>query len=145
MKEKIIMASGGFDPLHRGHIRSFLAAKALGGRLVVVIDGDDFLIEKKGAVFMPIEDRVAVIQELRCVDQVYVAKEGHIGNAIRDIKPDILVKGGDRQSLDGFHPDERSALLEVGTEVVFGVGGNEKVQSSSDILKAWANNPNRKY
>src|SRR3990167_6959853 len=78
--EKLVMVSGGFDPLHLGHLLSFQAAKALGDKLIVVIDSDEFLVKKKGAPFMPVEDRVAIIKELRCVDEVVVIGDGDISD-----------------------------------------------------------------
>ena len=135
-KQRVVMVSGGFDPFHLGHLLSFQAAKALGDKLVVVIDGDDFLKKKKGSFFMPLEDRVAIIKELKCVDEVIVIGDGEIDDAILHIKPDIFAKGGDRNSLDTIPKAEKDACEKVGCKIVFNVGGG-KIRSSSDLLDRW--------
>ena len=67
---KVVLVTGGFDPLHSGHIAYFKAAKELGDHLVVGVNSDDWLIRKKGRPFMPFEERCAIIKELECVDEV---------------------------------------------------------------------------
>ncbi len=135
-KEKIVIVSGGFDPLHLGHLLSFQTAKKLGDKLIVIIDGDDFLIKKKGKVFMPIEDRVAIIKELRCVDDVVVIGNGDISDAILYIKPDIWANGGDKNTLESIPQSEAEACEKVGCKMVFNVGGG-KIRSSSELLRKW--------
>jgi D-beta-D-heptose 7-phosphate kinase/D-beta-D-heptose 1-phosphate adenosyltransferase len=135
---KVVLVSGGFDPLHLGHLRSFKAAKKLGDKLMVLVDGDQFLLQKKGAVFMPLEDRVAIIEELRCVDEVITREtHGDVSGVIREIRPDIFANGGDKNSPADLLPSELAACQEVGCEMVFGVGGAEKVRSSSELLRRW--------
>ena len=141
-KQIVVMVSGGFDPLHLGHLFSFQAAKSLGDKLIVLIDGDDFLKKKKGAPFLPLEDRVAIIKELRCVDEVVVIGDGDISDAIRHIKPDIIANGGDRNSLETIPESERRAAEEVGAKMIFNVGGG-KIRSSSQLLKNWIDNNKR--
>jgi cytidyltransferase-like protein len=68
--KRIVLVTGGFDPLHSGHIAYFKAAKALGDHLVVGLNSDDWLTRKKGRPFMPFEERAAIIKELACVDEV---------------------------------------------------------------------------
>lgn len=133
---KKVMVSGGFDPLHLGHLLSFQAACSLGDKLVVVIDGDGFLLQKKGAIFMPLEDRVAIIKELRCVDEVVVMGNGSIADAIRHIKPAIWANGGDKNSLKTIPKEEVAACREVGCELVFDIGGG-KIRASSELLRKW--------
>lgn len=70
MPNRTIIVSGGFDQLHSGHIAYLKAAKALGERLVVGVNSDAWLIVKKGRFFMPLKERMAIIQELACVDDV---------------------------------------------------------------------------
>ncbi|HLD97895.1 MAG TPA: adenylyltransferase/cytidyltransferase family protein [Candidatus Nanoarchaeia archaeon] len=138
-KKRVVMVSGGFDPLHLGHLLSFQAAKALGDKLIVVIDGDEFLVKKKGAPFMPVEDRVAIIKELRCVDEVVVIGDGDISDAIIHIKPDVFANGGDKNSLETIPKEEREACEKVGCKIVFNVGGG-KIRSSSVLLDNWIKN-----
>src|SRR6056300_143789 len=66
----IVLVTGGFDPLHSGHIEYFKAAKKLGDKLVVGLNSDEWLTRKKGRPFMPFHERAAIIKELKCVDQV---------------------------------------------------------------------------
>lgn len=136
-KEKIVMVSGGFDPFHLGHLLSFQAAKKLGDKLIVVIDGDGYLIKKKGAVFMPIEDRIAIIKELKCVDDVIVMGDGDLSETILYMKPDIFANGGDRSNLERIPITEREACEKVGCKIIFNVGGGGKLRSSSNLLKKW--------
>ena len=70
MDKRIVLVTGGFDPLHSGHIEYFKAAKKLGDELVVGVNSDAWLTRKKGRPFMPFEERVAVIENLSIVDKV---------------------------------------------------------------------------
>ncbi len=140
----VVMVSGGFDPLHIGHLFSFQSAKSLGDKLIVVVDGDDFLIDKKGQPFMPLEDRVAIIKELRCVDEVIVMGRGEIDDAILNIRPNIFAKGGDRNSLSTIPNSEREACEKVGCKIVFNVGGG-KIRSSSELLQKWVEFKTKNY
>ena len=67
---KTVLVTGGFDPLHSGHIEYFKAARELGDYLVVGVNSDDWLTRKKGKAFMPFEERASIIKELKCVDKV---------------------------------------------------------------------------
>ena len=69
-QKTIVLVTGGFDPIHSGHIEYFKAAKALGDTLVVGINSDAWLKRKKGRYFMPLEERGAIISELLMVDKV---------------------------------------------------------------------------
>jgi len=64
---KVILVSGGFDPLHSGHIEYFKAARELGDHLTVAVNSDEWLTRKKGRPFMPFNERTAIIKELECV------------------------------------------------------------------------------
>lgn len=133
-KQVIVATSGGFDPLHVGHIRLMQEAKKLGDKLIVIVNGDDWLKRKKGFVFMPLEERMELIRALSSVDQVIAWDDGteHINGALQMIRPHIFAKGGDRDSLDKI-PEARTCK-EIGCDIVFGVGGG-KAQSSSDLVK----------
>ena len=124
--------SGGFDPLHIGHIRYFKEAKKLGGKLIVILNSDKFLKKKKRRTFMPYEERKEVLLAVRYVDQVVkcIDKDQTVCKTLKSIKPDIFAKGGDRTL--GNIP-EREICRKLGIEMVFGVGGG-KVQSSSWLL-----------
>lgn len=143
--KKIIMVSGGFDPIHVGHIRLFKEAKALGNKLIIVLNNDHWLKKKKGAVFMSEDDRKEIIESLACVDKVIIS--GHLENPsdmsvcveLRQIKPDIFANGGDRL-LNNI--PEVAVCQEIGTQMVFGVGGN-KLRSSSELLRNYSVSPEK--
>jgi cytidyltransferase-like protein len=136
---KIVLVTGGFDPLHRGHIEYFKAAKKLGDKLIVGINSDDWLTRKKGRPFMTINDRVAIIENLKMVDNciLFNDNDGTAIEAIHNVRrlfPDdviVFANGGDRTK------ENIPEMVFNDVEFVFGVGGTEKINSSSDILKNW--------
>jgi len=133
---KLVMVSGGFDPLHVGHVRMFKEAKKLGDRLLVVVNSDAWLARKKGKSFMSQDERAAIIKEIDSVDEVYVleSERADVGEAIEKFKPHIFANGGDRRNMQDI--PEAKICEELGVEMVFNVGG-EKVQSSSWLLDAY--------
>lgn len=139
MNRKIVLCTGGFDPIHRGHIDYFNAARALGDMLVVGVNSDAWLIRKKGSAFMPLDDRITIIQNLRMVSHCILFNDDNDTalDAIKNVQmiyPTdhiIFANGGDRKSLDML--PERSAK---NVEFVFSIGG-DKTRSSSDLLAAW--------
>jgi len=137
---KIILVSGGFDPLHSGHIAYFKSAKALGDHLVVALNSDEWLVNKKGKYFMPFEERKTIIENLSCVDSVIDFEDDHLGSAtnalikVKELYPndDIsFANGGDRNK--GNIPE----MSVDGIDFIFSVGGDDKKNSSSWILKKW--------
>ena len=132
MSEKIIVVSGGFDPIHIGHLRMMKEA-ANHGKLTVIINSDDWLKRKKGYIFMPFEERAEIISELTCVDKVVMAKDDDrtVCESLRELQPDIFANGGDR----GANTTPESRLCkELGIELMYDVGGG-KVRSSSKLVK----------
>ncbi len=137
---KIIIVSGGFDPLHSGHIAYFKSAKELGDKLIVALNSDQWLINKKGKFFMPFLERKAIVENLSCVDSVVDFEDDELGSAtnalikVKEIYPDdelIFANGGDRN---------KENIPEMSVENIkfeFGVGGDDKKNSSSWILKNW--------
>jgi cytidyltransferase-like protein len=132
-----VAVSGGFDPIHNGHIRMFKEAKKLGDRLVVILNNDDWLRTKKGYVFMPEEMRAEIISELKCVNEVYITKHSKddldrsVCKALEEIKPDIFANGGDRFA---YNVPERGLCERLGIRMIFNIGG-EKIASSSELVK----------
>ncbi len=137
-KKKTVVVSGGFDPVHIGHVRMFNEARALGDRLVVVLNNDNWLMAKKGFVFMPEAERKEVIEAFRAVDEVVLTKhevgtaDMSICKALEEVRPDIFANGGDRK-LDNI--PEVATCEAIGCEMVFNVGRGGKVQSSSELAK----------
>lgn len=137
---KIIIVSGGFDPIHSGHIAYFKAARDLGDKLIVALNSDDWLVNKKGKYFMPFEERKAIIENLLHVDSVIGFEDDDIGSAInalikiKETYPSheiAFANGGDRNQ--GNIPE----MSVKGIEFLFSVGGDDKKNSSSWILKKW--------
>jgi len=125
-----VAVSGGFDPLHIGHLEYFEQAKKLGDRLVVIVNNDAFLIRKRGRVFMPLADRVKIIKALKIVDEVVISidKDDSVIETLRMVRPDIVGNGGDRTATE----DELQLAKEIGFKMVWGLGG--KIRSSSNIV-----------
>lgn len=136
-KPKVVMVSGGFDPVHVGHLRMFEAAKALGDRLVVVLNCDRWLLKKKGKNFMSSADRAELISAFRCVDEVFVLETDRmdVGEALEIFKPTIFANGGDRRAEKDI--PEAEVCTRLGITMVFNVGG-DKLRSSSELLKNYA-------
>jgi len=137
---KIIIVSGGFDPLHSGHISYFKAAKKIGDILIVALNSDKWLIDKKGKFFMPFLERKIIVENLSCVDLVIDFEDDELGSAknalikIKEMYPDdelVFANGGDRNEKNIPEMSLNNIKFE------FGVGGNDKKNSSSWILKNW--------
>ena len=145
MRGRKVLVSGFFDPVHRGHIAYFREAKRPGDWLVVATHRDQCCVEKKGSCFMPLEDRIAVLEAIRYVDEVVVCEPGcdlTSCNFLLKVKPDIFAKGGDRTP-ENMPKAELELCEKLGIKIVYGVGG-EKVQSSSWLLNSYLENQNRK-
>ena len=137
---KIIIVSGGFDPLHSGHIAYFKSAKDLGDKLIVALNSDAWLVNKKGKFFMPFLERKAIVENLACVDLVVDFEDDELGSAtnalikVKEMYPDdqiIFANGGDRN---------KENIPEMSVDNIsfqFSVGGDDKKNSSSWILKNW--------
>ncbi len=136
----LVLVSGGFDPLHSGHIAFFKAAKEL-GTLGVAVNSDDWLIRKKGKYFMNVAERMSIIKELKCVDVCIEFRDKDdtandaIYMALEVYNKVIFCNGGDRTKsnipeMEKWKDDDRVSF-------VFGVGGDDKKNSSSWILNRW--------
>lgn len=136
-REKWVAISGGFDPVHIGHINLLKAARELGDRLVVIVNNDNWLRVKKGFAFMPEAQRAEILRSFRFVDKVVLTdheKEDadlSVCRSLAALRPSVFANGGDRGA--GNIPE--SALChEIGIELAFNVGG-DKVDSSSWLVK----------
>jgi len=138
---KIVLCTGGYDPLHSGHISYFKAARSLGDMLIVGLNSDEWLERKKGRAFMPWNERLCVVNNLEMVDEVYTFddEDGSARQFIRQVRahyPDaklIFANGGDRTAENIPEMD----IIDDNLEFAFGVGGEDKKNSSSWILQEW--------
>jgi cytidyltransferase-like protein len=140
---KVVLVTGGFDPLHSGHIAYFRAAKALGDKLIVGINSDAWLTRKKGRPFMNWYERSKIIGALEMVDFVieYNDDDDSSCNAIKQVRQlfsdatIVFANGGDRGDKNTLEMGYQDDNLEF----AFGVGGDNKMNSSSWILEEWTN------
>jgi D-beta-D-heptose 7-phosphate kinase/D-beta-D-heptose 1-phosphate adenosyltransferase len=141
-KQIIIAVSGGFDPIHPGHIRLFQEAKKMGDKLVVILNNDNWLKKKKGYVFMREDERKEVIAALAAVDQVILtshkpnSKDMSVCAELKKIKPDFFANGGDR-TIDNI--PEVAVCDKINCKIAFNVGRGGKIQSSSWLVSDRAN------
>jgi cytidyltransferase-like protein len=137
MKEgkKVVCVSGYFNPLHIGHISLFKKAKELGDYLVVIVNSDEQVKLKGSVPFMREEERADIISNLRVVDEVMISidTDKSVCRSLEKVSPDIFANGGDRKNENDILEKEVCDRLNI--QMVFGVGGNEKQQASSELIK----------
>ena len=131
----LVAVSGGFDPIHIGHIRSIEKARKLGDKLIIILARDDQLIRKKGYYFMPFEERKEILERIEGVDRVVPNIDNDItsNESLEYYRPDIFAKGGDRTE-DKMPEIEKSICAKIGCKIAYGIGG-DKIQSSSSLVK----------
>lgn len=139
--KKIVLVTGGFDPIHSGHLSYLDAARSLGDILIVGVNSDSWLQRKKGRSFMPLPERASILRAIRGVDHVieFDDSDGSAKKAIWMVRQSypqdhiIFANGGDRTNTNipemDFEDDD--------IEFLFGVGGSNKSNSSSWILEEW--------
>ncbi len=138
---KIVLVTGGFDPVHSGHIAYFKAAKTLGDMLIVGLNSDEWLERKKGRAFMPWNERLCIINNLSMIDEVYTFddEDGSAKAFIKQVRAHyptdelIFANGGDRTKDNIPEMD----VVDPNLRFEFGVGGEDKKNSSSWILTEW--------
>jgi D-beta-D-heptose 7-phosphate kinase/D-beta-D-heptose 1-phosphate adenosyltransferase len=140
-REPVVVAvSGGFDPIHVGHVRMFEEAKKLGDKLVVILNNDHWLRKKKMHIFMPDHERKELIKAIGVVDEVVLTGHGpnpedmSVCETLRVVRPHVFANGGDRKP-DGDPVPEVSVCDELGIQMVYNIGDGGKMQSSSWLLK----------
>lgn len=138
---KISVVSGGFDPIHSGHISYINSAKKFGDYLIIALNSDEWLRQKKGKEFMPFEERKSILKNIKNVDEVLDFEDDDLGSCIKALekiklkfpKDEIIFcNGGDRGK------DNIPEMSVSGITFQFSVGGDKKKNSSSWILKNWA-------
>jgi cytidyltransferase-like protein len=134
---KIVCTSGGFDPIHPGHISCIFQSKQYGDTLVVIVNGDSFLRAKKGKSFMHLAARCHVVSHLKGVDYVIpfeIENDQTVIVALERIRPHIFTKGGDR--IDASTIPEWETCQKHKIKIISRVGFDKR-WSSSDFLKEW--------
>ncbi len=138
---KIVLVTGGFDPLHSGHMNYFNSARSLGNKLAVGLNSDAWLTRKKGQPFMSWQERAGIISNLRSVDYVieFDDSDNTSINAIKECRrmwPDaeiVFANGGDRD----HNNVPEMCIKDDQVSFMFAVGGTDKANSSSWILDQW--------
>tara|TARA_B110000444_G_scaffold60073_1_gene55886 strand:+ start:2669 stop:3469 length:801 start_codon:yes stop_codon:yes gene_type:complete len=142
------LVSGGFDPVHLGHLQMFQEAGKLADNVIVLLNSDEWLVRKKGKAFMDAGHRKAILEEMECVSRVIIQKDdkdNSSGTAIMNFALQhadskiCFCNGGDRK--DGNTIREQSTCNSYGVALEFGVGGNNKAASSSDLLDQYVSTP----
>jgi len=130
---KTVMVSGGFDPIHGGHVQMIRDA-AQYGNVIVVANSDEWLMRKKGYVFMSFEERAKILKEIKGVILVSAVDDSDntVCEAIRMLRPDYFANGGDRGK---SNTPEQDVCEELGVDMLWGIGGDYKFNSSSDLIK----------
>jgi D-beta-D-heptose 7-phosphate kinase/D-beta-D-heptose 1-phosphate adenosyltransferase len=128
----LVCVSGGFDPIHAGHVR-YIKHAAMYGDLVVILNSDDWLKRKKGFVFMKYEERAEIIRAISGVKTVVPVDDadGTVCKALKDIMPDYFAKGGDRTK---ENTPEQELCEGLGITMLWEIGGDDKVQASSRLV-----------
>jgi glycerol-3-phosphate cytidylyltransferase/D-beta-D-heptose 7-phosphate kinase/D-beta-D-heptose 1-phosphate adenosyltransferase len=142
LMDKVVIISGYFNPLHIGHIQYIQGAKALGDKLLVIVNNDEQQLLKKGKIIMEESDRCNIVAALRDVDNVVLSIDSdptvcetisYIARNLKDTNQLIFANGGDRDS--SKEVPETFVCRKYGIEMVFDAGGIDKIESSSNINK----------
>ncbi len=143
-KQITVAVSGGFDPLHIGHIRMFKEAKKLGTYLVVILNNDNWLKQKKGFVFMGEGERKEIIEAIAWVDRVIITRhpknpiDMSVAKELQKIQPHIFANGGDRKP-GNLPTAEEVVCKKINCHMVYSIGVGGKVQSSSFLATRFIN------
>jgi len=126
-----VAVSGGMDPVHKGHVRMIQEAAQF-GEVIVILNSDEWLMRKKGFVFMSWEERAEILESIKGVKKVVRVddSDGSVCEALRREKPTYFANGGDRTDKN---TPEMEVCTELGISMLWGVGGG-KIQSSSDLV-----------
>ena len=126
-----VAVSGGMDPVHKGHVRMIQEAAQF-GEVIIILNSDEWLMRKKGFVFMSWEERAEILSAIKGVTKVVPVddSDGSVCEALRREKPTYFANGGDRTNKN---TPEMEVCIDLGISMLWGVGGG-KIQSSSDLV-----------
>ena len=133
MKRKLIAVSGGFDPIHKGHVKMIQEAAEY-GQVIVILNSDDWLERKKGYKFIDFAERSYIVGSIKGVTMTSGVddSDGTVCEALKRIRPDYFANGGDRIL---SNTPEMDLCVELGIQMMWNVGGG-KEQSSSDLVNS---------
>ena len=134
----IVCTSGGFDPIHPGHLSCIYESKQFGDTVVVIVNGDAFLKDKKGKAFMDLKTRMSIVSFMQGVDYIIpfeIENDKTVIEALKRLRPHVFTKGGDR--IDHTSIPEWDICNDLNIKIISGVG-YLKEWSSSDFLKEWS-------
>ena len=139
--KKIVCVSGGFDPIHIGHVRMIQDAARF-GKVIVIANSDEWLERKKGYVFMTYQERQEILYAIKGVVDVVEAQDDDntVCESLRHLNPHIFANGGDRGDRN---TPEMDVCRELDIQMIWGMGGNDKPQSSSWLIDAIRNKKER--
>lgn len=146
-RKTIVAVSGGFDPIHIGHIKMFKEAKRLGDELVVILNNDNWLKKKKKFIFMSQNERKEIIESLECVDRVVVTMHAvnpddmSVNTELKKLRPNIFANGGDKNLKKDIPAPEVAICETINCKMAFNIGKGGKIQSSSWLLKKFLKSP----
>jgi cytidyltransferase-like protein len=132
----VVVTSGGFAPIHEGHLDCIVESKNYGDLLVVIVNGNGFLERKKGFIYSDEKHRARLVDLLSPVDYVLIWDDGtpYVDGALQLIRPDVFTKGGDRRNDQSMPQQEINMCKDIGCKIIYGVGGFEKIMSSSELI-----------
>ena len=138
-KYDVVVVSGGFDPVHIGHVKMFKAAKALGRKVICGLNSDRWLVEKKGHTFMGWKERAFILDSMYCIDEVigFDDRDGTAVDALvrtQRLYPDCTIafaNGGDRTN---SNTPEQGFCDAYNIDMIWSIGGG-KIQSSSELVE----------
>ena len=139
--KKLVCVSGGFDPIHIGHVRMIQDAARF-GKVIVIANSDEWLERKKGYVFMTYQERREILYAIKGVVDVVEAQDDDntVCESLRHLNPHIFANGGDRGDRN---TPEMDVCRELDIQMIWGMGGNDKPQSSSWLIDAIRNKKER--
>ena len=130
--ETIVVASGYFNPLHKGHVEYLQKSRQLGDKLIVIVNNDKQVMMKKGSILLTEDDRLLLVRELACVDFAIIAtdEDRTVCKTLEILRPHIFTNGGDQ---DNTTIPEATICEKLKIKMVDGLG--DKIESSSDIVR----------